>query len=150
MISELHCLEQFRVGFDWGKHLKAPSRLKKLSAEEQSQVILDYECCKGRVVGSTTFTEVPKSTPGKWRMIFNLPSPGKKSVNDGIRVPQCSLSYVNAIQRLEAMGRGFKVDMQRRFPYIQWTTICWEWFGIAKSLQMLHCHLGYDLPQEYF
>ena len=38
---------------------------------------------------------IPKSEPGKWRLIVDLSSPKGASVNDGISKELCSLSYVH-------------------------------------------------------
>ena len=49
------------------------------------------------------FEVMPKSTPGKWRLILNLSSPEDHSVNDGISEAHCSLSYVSVKDSVEAM-----------------------------------------------
>ena len=133
--------QQFRdyilkgIRSDFRRGLQAPSRFNMPLAEEQPQVILEYlalECCEGRVLGPldpskfhfihrSQFGVVPKSTPGKWRLIVDLSSPERKSVNNGISVPRCSLSYVrveNAIQGVAAMGRGLlmaKIDIRQAY-----------------------------------
>jgi len=67
---------------------------------------------------------IPKSTPGKWRLIVKLSSPEGKSVNDGISIPRCSLSYVqveDAVRGVAVMGRGSfmaKVDIHQAYRAI--------------------------------
>ena len=77
-------------------------------AEEKVEVVYDYlrtEVSAGRVLGlldpadypqvhANRFWVIPKSTPGKWRLIVDTSSPGGFSVNDGIKESLCSLSYV--------------------------------------------------------
>ena len=126
------------MGFDRGKPLQASSRFNMPSAEEQPWVVSEYlasECCEGRVLGPldpsqfqyvhrSQFGVVPKSTPGKWRLIVDLSSPDGKSVNDGVSVPRCSLSYVrveDAVQGVVATSRGSlmaKVDIRQAYRVI--------------------------------
>ncbi len=60
---------------------------------------------------------IPKSTPGKWRLIVDLSSPAPRSVNDGISKQLSSLSYVNVkdvAKLIVARGQGAllaKVDI---------------------------------------
>ena len=67
---------------------------------------------------------IPKSTPGKWRLILDLSSPKGRSVNDGIDGAYCSLSYVsvdNAAQLICRQGKGAlmaKVDIQNAYHTI--------------------------------
>ncbi len=77
------------------------------SASLHSQVVEEYlkECSAGRVVGPLSlrdfpyvqvspFGVIPKSTPGKWRLIVDLSSPHGGSVNNGIDSNLCSLTLV--------------------------------------------------------
>lgn len=67
------------------------------------------------------FGIIPKSTPGKWRLIVDLSSPEGHSVNDGISERLCSLSYISiddATKAVLAGGRGMllaKVDIQNAY-----------------------------------
>ena len=78
------------------------------------------ECEKGRVVGPldrrefpdvqvSPFGVIPKKSPGEWRLIFDLSSPRGKSVNDGINLNLCSLSYLTIdrlVEQVVKAGRG--------------------------------------------
>ena len=77
------------------------------SAMDNPQVVTQYlesECRAGRVVGLLSIEEfpfmhisrfgvIPKSTPGKWRLIVDMSSPEGGGINDGIQETMCSLSY---------------------------------------------------------
>ena len=55
------------------------------------------------------FGVIPKSEPGKWRLILDLSAPEGCSVNDGISKESCSLSYMSVddvAARVVKMGRG--------------------------------------------
>lgn len=55
------------------------------------------------------FGVIPKSEPGKWRLILGLSSPEGGSVNDGISKELCSLSYMSiddVAARVVCLGRG--------------------------------------------
>ena len=79
------------------------------SAKENLEVVRGYleeEMAAGRVVGPLEMGSVqgvqinplgviPKSQPGKWRLIVDLSSPQGKSVNDGIKKEWCSLVYTS-------------------------------------------------------
>ena len=99
------------------------------SALDNPHVIRDYlctECEAGRVIGpldpschqnihTNRFGVIPKSTPGKWRLIVDMSSPEGGSVNDGIREAWCSLSYAmvtDAAREITAYGsrKGCTVD----------------------------------------
>ena len=85
------------------------------SAMDNPQVISQYlesECRVGRVVGPLSVEEflllhinrfgvIPKSTPGKWRLIVDMSSPEGKSVNDGIQESRCSLPMLQWRMQLE-------------------------------------------------
>ena len=52
---------------------------------------------------------IPKSEPGKWRVILDLSSPEGGSVNDGINKELCSLSYMSVdevVARVVQLGKG--------------------------------------------
>ena len=67
---------------------------------------------------------VPKSTPGKYRLIVDLSHPEGQSVNDGISDALCSLTYVSvdtAAQAALQTGRGTlmaKVDIRNAYRNI--------------------------------
>ena len=79
-----------------------------LSAEERAEVVREYLLTKvsaGHILGpldpaeypqvhTSQFGVIPKSNPGKWRLIVDMYSPDRVSVNDGIKESLCSLSYV--------------------------------------------------------
>ena len=82
-------------------------RKNMASAALHPQVVEEYlskEWSAGRIVGPLPLQEfsfvqispfgvIPKSTPGKWRLILDLSSPHGKSVNDRIDRRLCSLTY---------------------------------------------------------
>ena len=108
------------------------------SAMDNSQVITQYlesECSAGRVVGPLSTEEfpfvhinrfgvIPKSTPGKWRLIVDMSSPEGGSVNDGIQESRCSLSYATveeATQGIVKYGNGallIKVDIRKAYRVV--------------------------------
>ena len=67
---------------------------------------------------------VPKSQPGKWRLITDLSSPRHHSINDGISPDLCSLQYCkvdDAIQLLVMHGANAlmcKVDLQSAYRVV--------------------------------
>ena len=75
-------------------------------------------------VHTSRFGIIPKSTPGKWRLIVDLSSPEGRSVNDGVAQDRCSLSYVgvdDAAREILAQGQGAllaKVDIKRAYRNI--------------------------------
>ena len=125
----------FRIGYDYTLGRPKSSQRNLASALEKPQVIREYlakECAEGRIMGPFAMTElsqlhisrfgvVPKSTPGKWRLILDLSSPKGHSVNDGISEACCSLSYVSVEDAVEAVmkkGRGAslaKVDIRNAY-----------------------------------
>ena len=97
----------FRVGFDY--RLKLQSRTKNMrSAKKNTAVVKGYieeEKSAGRLLPVQSkhllpkcqispFGVIPKRyQPGKWRLIVDLSSPDRASVNDGIDARLCSLEY---------------------------------------------------------
>ena len=86
---------------------------------------------------------VPKSTPGKYRLIVDLSYPEGQSVNSRISEAQCSLSYVSvegAAQTVLRLGRGAllaKVDIRnayRTFRYTRMTGGYWASHGMGTYL----------------
>ena len=122
----------FRIGYDYSRGRPKSSRRNLISALEKPQVIREYlarECAGGRIMGPFATSElpqlhvsrfgvIPKSTPGKWRLILDLSSPEGQSVNDGISEAHCSLSYVSvedAVKAIIERGRGarlVKIDVR--------------------------------------
>lgn len=93
---------------------------------------LATECAAGRILGPfahsfvplvhiSRFGAVPKSTPGQYCLIVDLSSPEGHSVNDGIPITWCSLSYTSveeAARLVLQLGRGAqlaKVDIKRAY-----------------------------------
>ena len=127
----------FRIGYSYDAACRH-ARGNMKSAQDNPQVIRDYlatELHAGRIVGpfdpkqypyihTSRFGVIPKSTPGKWRLIVDLSSPEGGSVNDGIRETWCSLTYVtvdNAAKGITAYGRGalmIKVDIRSAYRVV--------------------------------
>jgi len=99
---------------------------------DKISTFLATECAEGRVLGpfdpdwvpmvhTSRLGAVPKSTPGKYRLIVDLSYPEGHSVNDGIDENLCSLSYVSveeAAQTVLRLGRGTllaKVDIRNAY-----------------------------------
>ena len=115
--------EGFRVGYDYqgSRCRKAAGNMQ--SVREHREVVEGYiqgEREMGRLLGPlnresfpdvhvSPFGVIPKSEPGKWRLILDLSSPEGGSVNDGIDKDLCSLSYITmdqVVERLRGLGRG--------------------------------------------
>ena len=96
---------------------------------------LAKECVEGRVLGPfpqfslpqlqiSRFRVIPKSNPGKWRLILDLSFPEGCSVNDGMAESMCSLTYVSvneAAQRAFRLVRGSelaKVDIRSAYRLV--------------------------------
>ncbi len=98
----------FRIGFRYHDRQYKSAKRNLKSAGENPQVVEEYlhkELEKARLIGPlekgqlakvqvSPFGVIPKSQPGKWRLIVNLSSPQGSSVYDGIDRALCSLSYV--------------------------------------------------------
>ena len=115
--------EGFRIGFDRSRTVCKPASGNMKSVEEHEEIVEEYiqkEKQAGRLIGPlnqtshpgiqlSPFGVIPKSEPGKWRLITDLSSPGQHSVNDGIDRELCSLTYLTVDQVAEkvlAMGKG--------------------------------------------
>ena len=115
--------EGFRVGFDYQHTRCRPGPGNMKSAKEHEEVVDKYignECEKKRLLGPLQRSEypevqvnpfgvIPKSEPGKWRLIIDLSSPAGGSVNDGISKEWCSLKYMtidDVAARVVRLGRG--------------------------------------------
>ena len=112
----------FHIGYNYDTvccHSKGNIR----SSLDNPQVFRDYlatEIKAGRITGpldlkqcpcihTSRFGVIPKSTPGKWRLMVDMSSPEGESVNDGIRESWCLLSYatvMNAAHGITAFGKG--------------------------------------------
>ena len=121
----------FRVGYNYDAICR-PSKGNMKSALDNPEVIRDYLRTELKEVGplhpeehpeihTSRFGVIPKSTPGKWRLIVDMSSPEGGSVNDGIQESWYSLSYatvMDAAQGITAYGRGalmIKVDIRNAY-----------------------------------
>ena len=98
----------FRIGFSHRSHACRPAKRNMQSAKELPHIVEEYlatEVEAGRLIGPlppssvpaaqmSPFGVIPKSQPGKWRLIVDLSSPEGHSVNEGINPEWCSLSYI--------------------------------------------------------
>ena len=113
--------EGFRLGFK-GNHCKSLSANMR-SASENPLVVDQYlltEHSLGRVTGPfvsplfpnlhvSWFGVIPKSQPGKWRLILDLSHPPGLGVNDGIDPEEYAVKYIkvdDAIHHIMKLGRG--------------------------------------------
>ena len=83
----------------------------------ESRILGPFNPAEYPQIHTSRFGVIPKSTPGKWRLIVDMSSPEGNSVNDGIHESLCSLSYVTVIDGssgVASFGRGAlmaKVDI---------------------------------------
>ena len=130
--------EGFRIGFDYRRARCKPGPGNMKSVREHGDVVERYigvECEAGRLLGPleqsrfphvhvSPFGVIPKSEPGKWRLILDLSSPGGSSVNDGINKESCSLSYISVddvAARVVRQGRGSlmaKFDLKSAYRHV--------------------------------
>ena len=130
--------EGFRIGFSYQVSACKPVRGNMKSASEHKDVVEQYlgmEREAKRVLGPlkpsdfphvqvSSFGVIPKSEPGKWRLILDLSSPQGNSVNDGINRELCSLSYITVddiATKVGEMGRGAlmaKFDLKAAYRQI--------------------------------
>lgn len=114
----------FSSGFVSSRVVLRSSVRNMKSADEHPEVIDEYlanEVAKGRVAGPfaappfpilqcSPFGVIPKKgQPGKWRLILDLSSPDRHSVNGGIPKAPFSLQYISvddAIKILMVLGPG--------------------------------------------
>ena len=127
----------FRIGFDYPKVECRQTRRNLSSAVKNAAIVdkyLQQERSLDRVVpvsGNLTRLQlspigiIPKPhQPGKWRLMVDLSSPRRASVNDGIDGQLCSLSYTrldDAARRIVRSGRGTllaKVDLQSAYRIV--------------------------------
>ena len=115
--------EGFRVGYNGrvGSCVSAVGNLR--SVVDHPEVVGQYihaEREVGRLIGpfdrsafpwvqTSPFGVIPKSEPGKWRLIVDLSAPLGFSVNDGIERRLCSVSYMSVdevVDRVLEVGQG--------------------------------------------
>ena len=125
----------FGVGFNYRRSVVKQSSGNMCSIAEHGDVVEEYlqkELAAGRILGPYTtdqfpdvhvspFGVIPKSDPGKWRLIVDLSAPKGRSVNDSISKELCSLSYLSVDQvaaKVIKMGVGSllaKFDLQAAY-----------------------------------
>ena len=130
--------EGFRIGLSGSLSSVRRASQNMLSAIQNPEVVRDYlvrECMEGRIISplllsdfprihTSCFGVIPKSLPGKWRLIVDLSAPEGHSVNDGIREDLCLLKYVmvdEAAQAVLELGQGAqlaKVDVRSAYRII--------------------------------
>ena len=123
-----------RVGFNYAKPFRSVG-INCRSAMEKQEVVDAYlkkELKMKHVAGpwrnkafigcmTTRFGVIPKSTPGKWRLIVDLSYPEGYSVNDGIPKECSSMVYSSvgdATKMLLQLGKGArmaKIDVANAF-----------------------------------
>ena len=128
----------FRIGFAYPSHKCQSPKRNMQSAKEYPHIVEEYlamEVAAGRIIGPldpssiphaqvSPFGVIPKSQPGKWRLIVDLSSPEGRSVNDGISPEWCSLSYISVDEVAAVvvqLGRGAqlaKLDIQSAYRII--------------------------------
>ena len=145
-----------RSGFHLGLHPNAvcqSSSSNRPSAGLHSQVVADYihqqvqeghmigpldpACCQGVTVNSIGV--VPKSTPGKYRVIVDLSSPACSSVNDQLHREWTHVAYASvddAALVLNALGPGAlmaKIDIKDAYRIVpihpnerRFLGVCWD------------------------
>ena len=128
----------FRIGFNYrGAQCKpGPGNMKSVRLhEEEVERYIGSEREARRLLGPmernrfpqvhiSPFGVIPKSEPGKWRLIVDLSSPCGNSVNDGINKEWCSLSYISVddvAARIVSLGKGAlmaKFDLKSAYRQI--------------------------------
>ena len=134
-----YVIQGIQSGFKVGCSPSSPFRSAKHnmhSAQVHFEIIDRYiadEIQLGRIVGPISqplgvhlnrFGVIPKSVPGKWRLITDLSAHKGFSVNDGITKDRCSLSYISvdevAHQAIQ-LGRGAllaKLDIKSAYRLV--------------------------------
>ena len=122
----------FRIGYSYLNPQLKSARRNMQSALEHPEVVDSYlaeELDSNRLAGPfpqasipqaqiSRFGVIPKSSPGKWRLIVDLSHPDHKSVNDGIPKNLCSMYYItvdDAIRKILELGPGTelaKIDVK--------------------------------------
>ena len=127
--------EGFRIGFERSdKPTRSAHRnMPSVSAHPQPvTAFLEGEVRAGRMAGPLEREDcpevnvsgmgvIPKSTPGKWRVIVDLSSPSGASVNDGVDRRYCSMRYASiddAASMMVRLGPGTelaKIDIAQAY-----------------------------------
>ena len=128
----------FHIGFNYQLARCRSAKGNMKSVQEHKEVVEQYigvECGAKRLLGPfnrddyphvqvSPFGVIPKSEPGKWRLILDLSSPQGQSVNDGISKELCSLSYVSVddvATKVVGAGRGAlmaKCDLKSAYRHV--------------------------------
>ena len=123
-----------RIGYDYTRPFRS-AKNNCPSSMEKSEVVdayLNNELVKKHIAGpfrrksfigcmANRFGVIPKSTPGKWRLIVDLSFPEKVSINDGISKVSASMVYSSvedAARMLWQAGKGAlmaKIDVANAF-----------------------------------
>ena len=118
----------FRIGFQYKSvECKAATRnmLSASLCEGKIDEFLATECAAGRILGPferelvpmvhvSRIGAVPKSTPGKYRLIVDLSHRENQTINDGISESRCSLSYVSVEEAARTvLERGRQTRMAK-------------------------------------
>ena len=157
----------FKIGLEGDHPLSAARNCP--SALKQPDIIDSYlreELAYGSIIGlfdkqpfpdfvMNRFGVIPKSEPGKWRLITDLSFPFKNSVNSKIPYEHATVSYcriTDAIPKILELGRGTfmaKFDIKRaylifvpyytHFPFIPLTVI--KALSIARLLDTEELYL---------
>jgi len=117
--------EGFQIGFDINRVTVHPSASRNMpSMNERPEVVDAYlveECSQGRVGGPldpamhlSRFGVIPKSTPGKWRLIVDISFPQGGAVNDVVRESTSILPHVgiwDAVKEIVTMRSDTQLAM---------------------------------------
>ena len=164
--------EGFRVGFKYCSNRCRWAGKNMGSAIEPPEIVREYlakEYAEGRELGPfplqavprvqfSRFGVIPKGKTGKWRLIVDLSIPEGASVNDGIDLCLCSLTYVtvdDAARSVVGAGRGAflaKADGKQAYrmvPVHPKDQLCWGWYGMTLCLLTQHYRLACAPPQKY-
>ena len=130
----------FRIGFNRASAIQ-PSKRNMRSVVDHAAIVSEYiqqELERGFVLGpfdpqafgslaiqTSSIGVIPKKhTHGKWRLIVDLSSPDRRSVNDGIDPALCSLKYTRVEQVAEKvfeLGPGAqlaKIDVKSAYRIV--------------------------------
>ena len=119
----------FKLGFFHSQPLK-PAKRNNPSADQHASVIDEYlanEVSRGRVAGPfnspplpnlqvSSFGVIPKrGQPGKWRLIVDLSSPARSSVDDGNDPQEFTLHYITLDQIICLVSQFGKGALMAKF-----------------------------------
>lgn len=130
--------EGFRVGFQYQTNQLQQSHRNMLitqptvvgeyilnELEANRLAVLSPEEAIAAAIHCSPIGIIPKKNkPGKWRLIVDLSTPEKASVNDGIKKELCSLSYTSVdtiAEKIVTLGRGTllaKIDIKQAYRII--------------------------------